>query len=144
MILNFVTTLRHSGTNIEKNDRTRHWRGQSRTAPEPLGCEEMDPADGYNMRLIIYKILSILLLADLFAVILFLTVRKLPYAYVSLAIVLAILLAQVLIIKCRCGCRPGLKLLAIWTILVDFELYIADTLLLNKCPKCKGVLNQRD
>jgi len=57
----------------------------------------------------------------------------------AVGIVLLILL-QTLVFRCMtCGARPGLWLLAIWTLLLDHELYIADVILLRRCPKCETV-----
>ncbi len=93
------------------------------------------------MKIIIYRLLSITLIVDIIAAVLFLTLNKIPLAILSLIIFIATLGIQISIIKCRnFGCRPGLRLLAIWTLLLDFELYIADTLLIKECPKCKNSL----
>lgn len=88
------------------------------------------------MKLIIYRLLSVGLIIDLVAIVYFLTIAKLSSFYVALALVPAILISQILLIRCTCGCRPGIWLLGIWSLFLDFELYIADTLLLRKCPKC--------
>lgn len=94
------------------------------------------------MKLIIYRLLSIILFIDIIAIVLFLTLSEIALAILSLLILIATLCIQISIIKCsNCGCRPGLWLLAIWTLLLDFELYIADTLLIKECPKCKNSLS---
>ncbi len=94
------------------------------------------------MRLRIYRFLSVVLIIDIIAVILFLTLNKMPIVILSLVMLIATLGIQISIIKCsNCGCRPGLWLLAIWTLFLDFELYIADTLLIKECPKCKKSLS---
>lgn len=47
--------------------------------------------------------------------------------------------------KCQnCGTRPGLWLLAIWTLFLDFELYFSDTVLLRNCPKCDTQIDTTD
>uniref|UniRef100_A0A6S6M2N6 Uncharacterized protein n=1 Tax=Citrifermentans bremense TaxID=60035 RepID=A0A6S6M2N6_9BACT len=96
------------------------------------------------MRLILYRILSVFIVVDLVAIVYFITTANLQKAYLTMAIIPAILITQVFIIRCRCGCRPGLWLLAIWTMLLDFELYFTDTLLLRRCPKCNRDLQQKD
>jgi hypothetical protein len=90
------------------------------------------------MRLNIYRFLSVLLIFDLIVMIYYLTVANVKGAYVSLGFLLVILLCQAFMIRCnRCRCRPGLWILALWTLLLDFELYLADTLFLRTCPKCR-------
>src|SRR6266571_267220 len=90
------------------------------------------------MRLNLYRSLSVLLLFDLVAIVYCLTVANEKGAYLSIGLLLTILCLQVFMIRChRCSCRPGLWVLAIWTLLLDFELYIADTLFLRTCPKCQ-------
>jgi len=93
------------------------------------------------MKLKVYRFLSVILIVDIIAVILFLTLNKMPLVILSLVMLIATLGIQITIIKCNnCGCRPGLWLLAIWALFLDFELYIADTLLIKECPKCKKSL----
>ena len=87
--------------------------------------------------MIIYRLLSIVLIMDLIAIVYFLSVKYMSGAYASFTLVATILLAQIILIRCKCGCRPGLRVLVIWTLLLDFELYIADSLLLRRCPNCK-------
>lgn len=94
------------------------------------------------MNLVIYRILSVFLIFDLIAIVYFLAIADLFYAYIALACFPIILILQAFIVKCRCGCRPGLWLLAIWIMFLDFELYFADTLLLRRCPKCNRDLAQ--
>lgn len=88
------------------------------------------------MRMIIYRLLSIVLIMDLIAIVYFLSVKYMSGAYAAFALVATILLTQIFLIRCKCGCRPGLRVLVIWTLLLDFELYIADSLL-RRCPNCK-------
>ena len=58
-------------------------------------------------------------------------------AAVCLALTVVRVIAQALVFRCEnCGARPGLWLLAIWTLLLDFELLVADVLPLRSCPKC--------
>ena len=96
------------------------------------------------MKLIIYRILSVILVLDIVPIVYFLTMGDLRKVYTALVVIPMILIIQILIIRCKCGCRPGLWLLAIWTLFLDFELYIADTVLLRRCPKCNRDLRQGD
>lgn len=96
------------------------------------------------MKLIVYRLLSIVLIIDILAIISTLTLgySKLGLLLGILAVI--ILIVQVFIIKCgNCGTRPGLWLFAIWTLLLDYELYLLDTLMLKKCPKCNESLNRK-
>jgi len=93
------------------------------------------------MRLTIYRSLSFLLVIEIALIVWFLTVAKTVGTTVAILLLLATLAVQVVIVKCpHCGTRPGLWLLAIWTALLDFELYFADTVLLRECPKCRSSL----
>ena len=95
------------------------------------------------LKLNIYKIISFLLLLDIIAVVWFLTIGHMPGLLVSAILFLTFLIVQVTIVKCpNCGTRPGLWLLAIWTLFLDFELYFADTVLLKECPKCEFDLHK--
>ncbi len=85
---------------------------------------------------IIYRLLSILTLIALMAVILFLSMGKTKEIIIPIAVIIMSYLAQ-LSFRCpNCKARPALWLLAIWTILLDFQLYLADAILLRECPKC--------
>ena len=89
------------------------------------------------MRLTIYKILSFVLILDIIALVWFLTVQDWQLVIIVVLIFIFSLTLQVILVKCpNCGTRPGLWLLAIWTLFLDFELYFADTVLLKECPKC--------
>lgn len=95
------------------------------------------------MKLVLYKFLSLLLLIDLIAVILFVTTGNNQGIILAAVLFFIILGTQVALIKCsNCGTRPGLWLLAIWTLLLDFDLYVADTILLRECPNCKNSLKE--
>ena len=95
------------------------------------------------MKLRIYKTLSLLLLLDIIAIVFFLTIWQITGVLVAVSLFVIFLALQVVIVKCpKCGTRPGLWLLAIWSLFLDFELYFADTVLLRKCPKCDFNLYQ--
>jgi hypothetical protein len=48
---------------------------------------------------------------------------------------------QALLIRCpHCHIRPGLWIFAIWTLLLDLEIYVADVMFLRECPKCERPL----
>ena len=89
------------------------------------------------MRMIIYRFLSFVIIIDLISIVYFLTAKNRSGAYISFALLTTILLLQIFLIRFKCGCRLGLRLLVVWTLLLDFELYIADSLLLRRCPNCK-------
>ncbi len=56
-----------------------------------------------------------------------------------------LIVVQTFAFRCKaCGARPGLWLLAIWTLLLDYELYIADVILLRRCPKCESVFKHAE
>lgn len=94
------------------------------------------------MTLRYYKLLSVLLLLDIIAIVFFLTTGNFILTIACAALAVLILITQVLLVKCpHCGARPGLWILAVWTLLLDFENYIADSLLLRECPKCETRLN---
>jgi hypothetical protein len=87
----------------------------------------------------------LLLLPALVAVIYFLTEQNFRAVWMAVLVISALLLLQVILVKCKeCGTRPGLRLLIIWTLLLDFELYIADTLFLRKCPSCSHDLKHQN
>jgi|GEM_PF-2097250 len=96
------------------------------------------------MKLRYYKLLTVLLFLDVLAIIFFLTIGNFLVTIVCASLAVLILITQVLLVKCpHCGARPGLWILAIWTLLLDFELYLGDSLLLRECPKCGAQLNER-
>ncbi len=89
------------------------------------------------MRLTIYKILSFVLVLDIIALVWFLTVQNWLLVMIAVLVFILSLALQVILVKCpNCGTRPGLWLLAVWTLFLDFELYFSDTVLLKECPKC--------
>lgn len=105
------------------------------------GTGECEPMN----RLVLYKVLTFVWLTAFVVGIYFLAADNAFSARTAAclgAIILA-LIAQALVLRCvHCGARPGLWVLAIWTLFVDYELYFADTLLLRRCPRCgKGLIN---
>lgn len=88
------------------------------------------------MKINLYRLLSVLSLIDIAAIILFLSTGKINESIIALVILVGIYAVQ-LTFRCpNCKARPALWLLAIWTILLDFHLYLADAILLRECPKC--------
>jgi hypothetical protein len=84
------------------------------------------------MKIDLFRASSVLLLFVLVAVIYFLTERNITAVWVASLMIPVLLLFQITLVKCKkCGTRPGLRLLGIWTLLLDFEMYIADTLFLG-------------
>jgi hypothetical protein len=69
---------------------------------------------GTRKRMIIYRLLSILLIMDLIAIVYSLTVKNASGACASFGFMAAILLLQISLIRCKCGCRPGLRLLVVF------------------------------
>jgi len=95
------------------------------------------------LNLKIYKIISFLLLIDIIAIVWFLTIGDKIGLLISAILFLTFLTMQVFLVKCsNCGTKPGLWILAIWTLFLDFELYFADTVLLKACPKCEFDLHK--
>jgi len=96
------------------------------------------------MNLIAYKILSCMMILYIVVVVGLLTVQKWQLAIVVASVFIFSLVLQVFLVRCRnCGTRPGLWLLAVWTLLLDFELYFSDTILLKRCPKCGSDLTRQ-
>jgi len=96
-----------------------------------------------HLNLKVYRIISFLLLFDIIAIVWFLTISNRLGILISAILFLTFLIMQVFLVKCsNCGTRPGLWLLAVWTLLLDFELYFADTVLLKACFKCDFELHK--
>ena len=85
---------------------------------------------------ILYRLLSVLTLIALIALIFFLTIGKTKEIIIPIVVIIGAYAAQVTFRCPNCGARPALWLLAVWTILLDFHLYLADAILLRECPKC--------
>jgi hypothetical protein len=89
-----------------------------------------------------YRTLSVLNLALLVAAVYFATVGRWSVAWFSFGLLLLCIALQSLLLRCpHCSARPGLWLLAIWTLLLDYQLYLADALLLRRCPRCDRTLS---
>jgi hypothetical protein len=85
-----------------------------------------------------YRALSISIVALLIAAVAFATNGKLSGAVAALAGIVAVVLVQSVLLRCpHCATRPGLWILAIWTLLLDPILYLADALFLRECPHCR-------
>jgi len=95
------------------------------------------------MRFTIYKFLSIVLVIDIIALVWFLTILNWVAVIATIIVFFLSLTLQVILVKCpNCGTRPAFLLLAVWTLLLDFELYISDTVLLRNCPRCDYELDR--
>ena len=71
----------------------------------------------------------------------FLTSGPLRWAVAAFVAAILVVTAQAMLILCpHCNARPGVWILAIWTLLFDLELYVADVLFLRECPRCKRQL----
>jgi len=93
-----------------------------------------------------YRVLSGLLLVLLVIVVWLATDSRIKEAAVGLAAMVVIAVGQALMLRCQhCGSRPGLWLLAIWSVFLSPELYFADTLFLRKCIRChKSLLAEKE
>ena len=90
-----------------------------------------------------YRSLSVLLLALAIAAVWLATEGRWSGAAVAVGAMILVAIAQALLLRCQhCGTRPGMWLLAIWTALLSWEIYLADSLFLRKCPKCQKSLSQ--
>jgi len=95
------------------------------------------------MKLFIYKLLSVVLVVNLILIVYYLTIQNMLVVWFCVALIPVVLLFQVNLVRCdKCCCRPGLRLLVVWTLLFNFRLYFADSLLLRKCPECGSSLKQ--
>ena len=89
-----------------------------------------------------YRTLSVLNFALLIAAVYFATVGRWSAAWFFFGSLLLCIAFQSLLLRCpHCSARPGLWLLAIWTLLLDYEFYLADALLLRRCPRCDRTLS---
>lgn len=96
-------------------------------------------------RIIVYKLMTLLWGICLLAVIFYATVGDFRMAGLFIIATCMFLLGQAGLVKCpHCGTRPGVWVLAIWTLLLDPAFYIADVLLLKRCPKCETLLADND
>jgi len=94
-----------------------------------------------NRSIALYRAITALWFALLTAALSFAVVGSPRIALACLFLAAGLVGFQTLAFRCRtCGARPGLWLLAIWTLLLDYELYIADVVLLRRCPKCAAGL----
>ena len=90
-----------------------------------------------------YRTLSVLLLALVIVAVWLATEGRWFEAAVALGIMVLVAIAQASLLRCQhCGTRPGMWLLAIWTALLSWEIYLADALFLRKCPRCNKSLSE--
>jgi len=95
------------------------------------------------VKLIYYRLLSVFLIIDFLCIFLFLSLKYILLFWVSVVLFFAIIFIQITFLKCHhCGSRPGYKLLAIWTLLFDYELFFYDILFLKECPNCFNDLKE--
>jgi len=93
--------------------------------------------------IVTYRALSVLSLLLFVLLIWFATEARWVEAAIVLAVGLALVVGQALMLRCQhCGTRPGIWILAFWTLLLDYELYLADALFLRHCPKCRKSLSE--
>jgi hypothetical protein len=90
-----------------------------------------------------YRTLSLLLVVLVVVAVWLATDGRWLEAGVAVGAMALIAIAQALLLRCQhCGTRPGLWLLAIWTVLLSWEIYLADALFLRKCPRCQRSLSE--
>jgi len=90
-----------------------------------------------------YRTISVVALALLVILVWFATDGRWMEAAFVLAALVALVATQALLLRCHhCGARPGLWILAFWTILLDYEIYLADALFLRQCPRCQKPLSR--
>src|SRR5947207_12796971 len=90
-----------------------------------------------------YRTLSALVLVLLIVAVVFASLARWAEAAIALGVLVAAVIAQAVLLRChRCGARPGLWLLAFWTLFFSPEWYIADALFLRKCPRCEKSLSE--
>ena len=89
-----------------------------------------------------YRALSALFLVLLVVVVWLATDGRMKEAAVGLAAMVVLAVAQALMLRCQhCGTRPGVWLLAMWTVFLSPEFYVADALFLRKCTRCQKSLS---
>ena len=85
----------------------------------------------------LFRFFTIMWFCALLASMYFLAVSQFAISALCLIGVLTIIVIQVFEFQClNCGAHPAFYLLAFWTIVMDFEFYILDVVLLKRCPKC--------
>ena len=90
-----------------------------------------------------YRSLGLLLLVLVVVAVWLATDGRWFEAAVALGAMVFIAIVQALLLRCQhCGTRPGMWLLAIWTALLSWEIYLADALFLRKCPRCHKSLSE--
>jgi hypothetical protein len=89
-----------------------------------------------------YRTVSVLVLIMLVTAVVFASLLRWTEAAVAFAGMIAAVLSQALLLRCHhCGARPGLWLLSISTLFLNYEVYIADALFLAHCPRCQKSLS---
>jgi hypothetical protein len=90
-----------------------------------------------------YRIFSVLLFVLVVVAIWLATDGQWTQATAAVGAMVAIAIGQALMLRCQhCSSRPGLRLLALWTIPFGWEVYLADALFLRHCPRCHKSLSQ--
>jgi hypothetical protein len=63
------------------------------------------------------------------------------WAFAAFLAAIIVIGVQAMLVRCpSCHARPGLWILAAWTVFVDIELYVSDVLLLRDCVRCRKPL----
>jgi hypothetical protein len=90
-----------------------------------------------------YRALSLLLLVLVVVAVWLATDGRWFEAALVVGGMVFIAITQALLLRCQhCGTRPGMWLLAIWTALLSWEIYLADALFLRQCPRCHKSLSE--
>ena len=84
-----------------------------------------------------YRALTVLTILLFVVAVAFVTLGQWIETVSALTAMVAVVIGQAVLLGCpHCGARPGVWILVIWTLLVDPYLYVADALLLRRCPRC--------
>lgn len=96
-----------------------------------------------RIRLLVYKALTPVWFLLAVAAMFFVTDGAYRRALTAVLSALVVVGVQAIIIRCPyCHARPGLWILAIWTLLLDLPLYISNVLRLRECPRCERSLER--
>ena len=103
----------------------------------------MRPHLTLRWRLVLYKLLTIVWFVLLIVAMWFLTDKQLRMALAAFSTAIATILVQACLIRCpHCHTRPALWMLAIWTLLLDWRMYIVDIILLANVLTVNGNFNR--
>ena len=94
-----------------------------------------------KVRFLTYEFLTLVWFLLLITAMFFLTDGSIRWGLVALATAILVVAVPALLIQSpHCHARPGLRILAIWTLLLDVGLYVADVLFLRSASGASGSL----